>query len=142
MVLTQIPNVNIGNTVIGNIQVRASLDNFATFTTLSTIAVPDDNLTRTQTINLTGFNLLQNLITTAAIRLYGYTAEATTGSWRLNSPTVGSGLIVSGEINQSVTASTPEPSNLLGFITLGGSVLSPNGKPFLRLRKVKILVCL
>jgi len=111
-------------TGIRNIEVRASLDNFATFTTLSTIAVPDNNSTRTQTIDLTAFNILENQLSTVDFRLYGYTAEATTGSWRLNSPTVGSGLIVSGEISPIVPASTPEPSSLVGFITLGGLILS------------------
>jgi len=82
-------------TGIANFQVRVSVDNFASFITLSTIAVPDDTSTRSQNIDLTGVSLLQNQTNPVTFRLYGYNAKAIGGTWRLDSS-----LSVSGEISR------------------------------------------
>ncbi|SHM18479.1 T9SS type A sorting domain-containing protein [Hymenobacter psychrotolerans] len=61
--------------------VRSSLDNFAS--NIITVNVPDDALTRTnKKVALpAGFN---NLTTPVEFRIYGYTAEAAAGSWRID----------------------------------------------------------
>ncbi|TAE00172.1 MAG: hypothetical protein EAZ97_06775 [Bacteroidetes bacterium] len=67
-------------TGIRNWAIRSSKDNFTT--NLATFNVPDDDLQRNQTINLSGFTAFT---TAVEFRIYGYTSESgTTGAWRID----------------------------------------------------------
>jgi hypothetical protein len=80
----------------------SSLDSYAT--PIATVGVPDDTNIRDQSIPLsTGFD---NLTGTVTFRLYGYAAEAATGTWRLQNNTTSGGLTVSGYVE------VPEPASL------------------------------
>ncbi len=74
-------------------EVRVSkTPNFATYTTLTTVNVPDDDLVRDGT--LTGLNLIVLGGETLYIRWYGYQAESGAGTWRIQANT----LSLSGDI--------------------------------------------
>jgi hypothetical protein len=80
-------------TGIREFALRSSLDEFAT--NIATVNVPDDDATRDQSISLPGsFSGLSG--TTVTFRLYGYSAEAGTGTWRIANHTDFSGLVVTG----------------------------------------------
>ncbi|MCX7863057.1 MAG: lamin tail domain-containing protein [Bacteroidales bacterium] len=79
-------------------QVRISnTPNFSSFTTLATVNVPDDDLERDGTI--TGLNIIINQGETLYIRWYGYQAESSAGTWRINDNT----LSVSGTVTVANT---------------------------------------
>lgn len=68
-------------------EVRISnIADFSTYTTLTTVNVPDDDLERDGTI--TGLNIIVNNGETLYIRWYGYQAEGSTGTWRINDNTL------------------------------------------------------
>jgi len=74
-------------TGIREYQVRVSnVADFATYTTLATVPVSDDDLERDGT--LTGLNIIVNNGETLYIRWYGYQAEGSTGTWRINDNTL------------------------------------------------------
>ena len=73
-------------TGIRNYQVRWSIDNFASFTTIATVAVPDD--TNGRVGNISGLNIDVAEGKTLKIRFYGYNSEAAGGKWRINSGTL------------------------------------------------------
>lgn len=66
-------------TGIRTIAVRSSRDAYTT--DLAVFNVPDDDLTRTQTVNLLCFTRITSNTT---FRIYGYTSEAAGGTWRLD----------------------------------------------------------
>ncbi|MCU0392853.1 MAG: Ig-like domain-containing protein, partial [Thermoflexibacter sp.] len=66
-------------TGIRTLSVRSSRDGYAT--DLAVINVPDNDLTRTQTVNLVCFT---RITTNTTFRIYGYASEATGGTWRLD----------------------------------------------------------
>ena len=90
-------------TGIRNWELRLSLDDFSTFTSITNVTVPDDTATRQQVVSLgAGFD---NVTNTVGFRLYGYAAEAGTGTWRIeNNSTLGN-LGIDGTV-----AVVPEPS--------------------------------
>ncbi|HQW68288.1 MAG TPA: hypothetical protein PLH25_01370, partial [Flavobacterium sp.] len=69
-------------TGIRNYQVRWSVDNFTNFTTIATVAVPDDTSERSG--NITGLNINVAEGQVLKVRFYGYTSEAAGGTWRIN----------------------------------------------------------
>ena len=74
--------------------VRSSLDNYAT-DIVNPTTVPDDTFSRDQTVTLTAaFNAINN--TTVTFRIYGYTAEAAAGTWRIANHSTKLGLLVEG----------------------------------------------
>lgn len=102
-------------TGIRNFQVRASNDNFTTFSTVvSEITVPDNTSTRDQDFALS----LNDLTGTIAFRIYGYNAEGTGGTWRLANHSSEGGLVLNG----SLTA-VPEPTTiaLISLAAAGGA---------------------
>ncbi len=80
-------------------QVRWSLDNFSSFTTLATVTVPDDENEREGSIS--GLLIAVAAGQTLKIRWYGYGAEAGTGTWRINN----------GTLNIEGIVIKPEPTN-------------------------------
>lgn len=105
-------------TGIRNYQVRWSVDNFSSFTTIATVNVPDTDTERTG--NLTGLDIDVAEGETLKIRFYGYTAEAAGGTWRINDASL--------NIVGTVNASTPFPNiNLQGNnITINNEDNSPS----------------
>jgi hypothetical protein len=86
------------NTGIRDISIASSLDNFAT--SIADFTVPDNDQTRNQTVPLgSGFANL----TGVTFRLYGYNAEAGTGTWRVDN------VALFGAINSA----GPPPTNVL-----------------------------
>jgi hypothetical protein len=95
-------------TGIRDYQVRWSTDNFATFTTISTQNVPDD--TNTRTADLTALGITVSAGQTLKFRWYGYTSEATTGTWRIANASlniIGSGV----PLSSPSLAATPSAIN-------------------------------
>ncbi|SFE67221.1 lamin tail domain-containing protein [Thermoflexibacter ruber] len=66
-------------TGIRTLAVRSSKDAYAT--DLAVFNVPDDDLTRTQTINLVCFT---RITANTTFRIYGYASEAAGGTWRID----------------------------------------------------------
>ncbi|MCD6367164.1 MAG: lamin tail domain-containing protein, partial [Bacteroidales bacterium] len=68
---------------IHDYEVRYSTDSaFASYSVLATVTVPDDDAERDGSI--TGLNLFVNSGDTLYIRWYGYNAESSAGTWRIN----------------------------------------------------------
>lgn len=99
-------------TGIRNFTLRSSTDSFSTFSTLATIDVPDNTSTRPHDISLSSLGTLLEG-TTVTFRLYGYAAEAATGTWRLT-PAVN----VYGTV---AIAAIPEPTAALFGSLLAGA---------------------
>jgi cysteine-rich repeat protein len=79
--------------------VRSSLDGFASDVLL--FAVPDDILTRTQTVSLpTQFH---NLTTAVEFRIFGFQAEAASGTWRVDN------VKLIGDVAPTCGNGTPDP---------------------------------
>lgn len=74
------------STGIRDYQVRWSLDDFSTFTTIATVNVPDNTSERDGSI--TGLNIDVADGEVLKFRIYGYTAEASGGTWRINDGTL------------------------------------------------------
>ncbi|MBN2746736.1 MAG: lamin tail domain-containing protein, partial [Bacteroidales bacterium] len=87
------------STGILNYQVRWSLDDFSTFTTIATVTVPDDDNERDGSIS--GLSIAVSAGQTLKVRWYGYGAEAGTGTWRINN----------GSLNIQGIVIKPEPTN-------------------------------
>jgi len=66
-------------TGIRTMAIRSSKDAYAT--DLAVFNVPDDDLTRTQTVNLVCFT---RITANTTFRIYGYAAEAAGGTWRID----------------------------------------------------------
>ena len=73
-------------TGIREFQVRVSTNNFATYTVLATNAVPDNDSERTY--SMSDLNLLVREGHTFRLRFYGYLAEGSGGTWRINDNTL------------------------------------------------------
>ena len=85
------------STGIREFQVRISTNNFASYVVLATNAVPDNDSERTYSIS--DLNLLIQEGHTFRLRFYGYLAEASGGTWRINDNTlkiIGTALSLSG----------------------------------------------
>jgi hypothetical protein len=68
---------------IRNYEVRISKTlNFSTYYTIASVTVPDNDSVRDGTIS--GLNILVNNGETLYIRWYGYNAESSSGTWRIN----------------------------------------------------------
>ena len=86
-------------TGIRTLSVRSSLDGYAT-DLVTPIGVPDDTAVRDQTVALSSsFEALTN--TTVTFRIYGYAAEASTGTWRIQNHSTLGGLVLTGELVDS-----------------------------------------
>jgi endonuclease I/endonuclease/exonuclease/phosphatase family metal-dependent hydrolase len=83
-------------TGIRNWAVRSSLDSYAS--DISSGSVPDDTNFRTQTVDLSG-TTYQGINAAITFRIYGYGAEAGTGTWRIDN------LTVSGTVNSTGASS-------------------------------------
>src|SRR5690554_3270951 len=99
------------NTGIGEYQVRYSLDNFASYTTIATVSVPDNDYTRNGTIS--GLNIVVSSGKTIAFRFFGYEAEATGGTWRITDNTLK--IIGTVAIESTDPTLTATPSSLSGL---------------------------
>lgn len=89
-------------TGIRDISVRSSLDAFAV--DILTTNVPDDTNTRTQTLPLSGSF---SSISSVTFRIYGYTAEGSAGSWRVDDVSLSGyfGVLGAPQTNVQFTAS-------------------------------------
>lgn len=99
-------------TGIRTFELRSSLDGFAAAIPGTITGVPDDDLVRNQSLVLgTPFT---NLTTEVTFRLYGYSAESGTGTWRLQNHSTFGGLVLDGTV-----AAVPEPSTigLMGLLS-------------------------
>jgi hypothetical protein len=70
------------NAGIRDFQVRASEDNFATFSTISTVNVPDNNSWRSH--GNFNYTVVGSTRTAIQFRVYGYNAEGSGGTWRFD----------------------------------------------------------
>lgn len=70
------------STGIREFQVRASTNNFSSYTLLDTVPVPDNDSERTHSI--LNLNLQIQEGHTFRLRFYGYQAEGSGGNWRIN----------------------------------------------------------
>ena len=92
------------NTGIRNFEVRTSLDGYSA--SYFSTAVPDDNLERNQTFTFpAAFSSITSAIT---IRIYGYNAEAATGTWQLRNNSTTNNFSITG----SVSSTSPPDINL------------------------------
>ena len=85
------------STGIREFQVRISTNNFSSYTVLATNAVPDNDSERTY--SMTDLGLLVQEGHTFRLRFYGYLAEGSGGTWRINDNSlkiVGSAVSMSG----------------------------------------------
>ena len=103
------------STGIRAFEVRSSLDGFGTFASQGVFINPDDVLTRQRSVSLSG---LTNLTGTVDFRIYGYSAEGTVGTWRLQNNLANNGIVLDGTIT-----AVPEPTSLTllsvaGFVGL------------------------
>ncbi len=74
------------STGIREFQVRASTNNFSSYTLLDTVPVPDNDSERTHSI--LNLNLQVQEGHTFRLRFYGYQAEGSGGNWRFNDNTL------------------------------------------------------
>jgi hypothetical protein len=96
---------------VGAFTVRTSLDAFQSFNFERTISLPDDANLRNHIIDLDGITNFQG---TVDVRIYGFSSESASGTWRLMNHSEQGGIVLTG----TVTA-VPEPSSLvlLGAMT-------------------------
>ncbi|WP_367391048.1 lamin tail domain-containing protein [Lewinella sp. LCG006] len=107
------------NTGIRDYQVRWSKDAlFSTQTTIATVNVPDNDLERTG--NVTGLSISVLNGETLYVRFYGYNAEASGGTWRINDNT----LELRGVVSPSAGANDTDTEVYDPTIQLTGSILS------------------
>lgn len=101
-------------TGVREFQIRTSLDQFTTFTSQYSFSVPDSDALRDHSISLTG---LSGVTDTVDIRIYGFAAESSAGTWRLVHHSDYGGIVLNGTV-----AAVPEPSSALLFGTamMGG----------------------
>jgi len=71
---------------IGAYQVRSSLNNFSSHTVLATETLPDNDSERSHSIS--GLNIMVTVGQTLRLRFYGYLAESSGGTWRINNSTL------------------------------------------------------
>jgi hypothetical protein len=86
-------------------ELRSSLDSFATAVTGTATSVPDDTLTRHHAFALD--SNFADLSSPVEFRLYGYTAEGTAGTWRLENHSTAGGLRIEGS-----AVVIPEPASV------------------------------
>ncbi|MDT7833486.1 T9SS type A sorting domain-containing protein [Flavobacteriaceae bacterium S356] len=112
-----ITDINFGErrsgTGMRDYQVRWSIDDFASDNTIATVNVPDNTSERVGDIS--GLNIDVADGETLKIRWYGYNAEASGGTWRINNSTL--------NLEGSVSASSP----VVGFDSASSSVNETNG---------------
>jgi|GEM_PF-1707525 len=95
-------------TGIREFQVRISTNNFATYAVLATNAVPDNDSERSYSMSNLGITVGEGQ--TFRLRFYGYLAEGTTGTWRINDNTL--------KINGAAVSLTGPPT--IGFVPGSG----------------------
>lgn len=112
-----ITDINFGERRSGSgirdYQVRWSIDNFASDNTIATVNVPDNTAERTGDIS--GLDIDVEDGQTLKIRWYGYNAELSGGTWRINNGTL--------NLVGSVSASSP----VVGFDSSSSTVNETNG---------------
>ena len=87
------------------VEVRSSVDNFGA--ALATITVPDNDLTRPQSVTLPAV-AFSNLTTAVTFRIYGYAAEALTGSGRVDNVVLNGAVVaVSGGAETATVTLNP-----------------------------------
>ncbi len=105
---------------ICNYEVRYSTDStFSSYSVLATVTVPDDDTERDGSI--TGLNLFVNSGDTLYIRWYGYNAESSSGTWRINdnSLTIDGSLSMANQndINSTILSpTTPLPGGTISSL--------------------------
>ncbi len=109
-------------TGIRDYQVRWSSDDFATYTTIATVNVPDNDAERTGDIS--SLSIIVNDGDSIQIRWYGYNAEAGGGTWRINNGT----LKVKGSVQNSSTndqdSKATSPTTQVGATSIASTVQS------------------
>lgn len=90
-------------TGIRTFEIRSSLDSFSSAIAGTVTGVPDDTNTRNQSFTLGAS--FANLSTAVTLRIYGYAAEGSTGTWRLANHTTDNGLLIDGTV-------VPEPTSI------------------------------
>ena len=113
-------------TGIRNYQVRWSVDDFSTSTTIATVSVPDDTSERDGSI--TGLNIDVADGETLKFRIYGYTSEAGGGTWRINDGTLNIvGTVVSAGPTAPTVLTTAASSITTTSADSGGDVTADGG---------------
>jgi len=116
-----VSEVNFGerrsSTGIRDYQVRWSVDDFTNSTTIATVNVPDNDDERSG--NITGLNIDVADGQTLKIRWYGYNAESTAGTWRINDNTLNlTGTVTS---TNTVPTVTTQAVSSIGTTTATGN---------------------
>jgi hypothetical protein len=78
--------------------IRSSADGFASNLFSYSLLASNTNDTP-ESFSLGGISSLQNLNTAITLRIYGFGASAAGGTYRLTSPTAGTGLVLGGTLN-------------------------------------------
>lgn len=112
-------------TGIHEYQVRISnTPDFSTYTTITTVSVPDDDLERDGTI--AGLNIIVNNGQTLYIRWYGYLSEGSTGTWRINDNTLSlMGTVIPVNLNDNDSYAS-EPTSQVAADTISSERTSAN----------------
>ncbi|MFD2936015.1 endonuclease/exonuclease/phosphatase family protein [Spirosoma flavum] len=102
---------------------RSSLDNFATFTDLNTTPTSTTSPTSngsftTRTVSFSANTSFQNLSTPVTLRIYGYGASGSGGTWRFDNITL-SGVVA--PINSTAPLISISPAALANFATVSGT---------------------
>ncbi len=109
-------------TGIRNWSVRSSLDSYGA--DIATFAVPDNDLTRTgQAINLSA--LFANLTSVLDFRIYGYGAEGSAGTWRIDNVKVEGSTQLLPAVPDTGTTAVLLSIPLLGLFTLRRLTIRP-----------------
>jgi hypothetical protein len=95
-------------------EIRASTNGFATALTGTGYTIPLATTTDlAKSFSFSPIPALQNVTSAITLRLYGYNATNTNGTYRLSSPAAGQGLTISGSIRAAASGSmAPEPATL------------------------------
>ncbi len=99
--------------------VRSSVDGYAT--SLLTYNISSTNTSNvSHTLDLSSVGTLQNLSSSVEFRIYGYNASGSTGTYRILSPSAGTGLTISGTFVTAAAAPEPGTLALLGTVAVPG----------------------
>lgn len=110
------------STGIRDYQVVYSTDNFASQTVIATVNVSDNELERTG--DITNLNITVNDGDVIKIRWYGYNAEASGGTWRINNSTLNVKGGVSNATSNDMDSKAEDPTTQIGAVSIPSTAQS------------------